>query len=62
MEALQILKFIYHQERDSLNFSIGRLATEDELIQAELDGHVTPHTNEEYVMYTDVDYVDITVH
>lgn len=57
MEALQILKFIYRSERESLNFSTGRLATEDELVQAELDSHVTQqHPDNEPSMYADIDY------
>lgn len=31
MEQLQILKYLYRQERDGLNFSHGRLVTEEEL-------------------------------
>lgn len=57
IKALQILKFIYCSERESLNFFTGRLAIEDELMQAKLDSYVMQqHLDNRPAMYADIDY------
>lgn len=49
MEMLQIMKYMIKQERDGLNFSSGRLVSEEDLLAAEMEENIIVQEDSEVI-------------